>query len=100
KITMKNNKPLRLARTKKPQRSSTRASCAALVNALFWKILVTRVKHFVARNPAFVSRAPRSASATSGALQTPISGLPEIGALSWPKSDKSDFGWERGGVRG
>src|SRR6516162_11692903 len=30
----------------------------------------------------------------------PNSGLPEFGALSWPKSDKSDFGWERGGVRG
>jgi hypothetical protein len=30
----------------------------------------------------------------------PDSGLPEFGALSWPKSDKSDFGWERGGVRG
>src|SRR5262249_47550802 len=36
-----------------------------------------------------------------GALPLPPnSGLPEFGALSWPKSDKSDFGWERGGVRG
>jgi hypothetical protein len=25
----------------------------------------------------------------------PNSGLPEFGALSRPKSDKSDFGWER-----
>jgi hypothetical protein len=30
----------------------------------------------------------------------PNSGLPEFGTLSPPKSDKSDFGWERGGVRG
>jgi hypothetical protein len=71
---MKNNKPPRLAETergaaatfpahdgrasnrqKSPQRSSTRASCAALVNALFWKILVTRVKSFLAGKPAFVS---------------------------------------------
>src|SRR5215510_3361444 len=63
---MKNNKTLRLAQTecgaaatfpahqgrapspqKSPRRSPTRASCATLVNALFWKILVTRVKHFV-----------------------------------------------------
>src|SRR5215467_7431879 len=41
------------SRQKSPQRSPTRASCAALVNALFWKILVTRVKHFVASKPAF-----------------------------------------------
>jgi hypothetical protein len=26
---------------------------------------------------------------------SPNSGLPEFGTLSWPKSDKSDFGWER-----
>src|SRR5215831_7503525 len=63
---MKNNKTLRLAQTecgaaatfpahqgrapsrqKSPRRSPTRASCAALVNALFWKILVTRVKSFL-----------------------------------------------------
>src|SRR5215510_16456397 len=63
---MKNNKTLRLAeaecgaaatfpahqgrapsRQKSPQRSPTRASSAALVNALFWKILVTRVKSFL-----------------------------------------------------
>jgi hypothetical protein len=25
---------------------------------------------------------------------------PKFGTLSRPKSDKSDFGWERGGVRG
>src|SRR5438034_5553135 len=30
----------------------------------------------------------------------PNSGLPEFGTLSRPKSDESDFGWERGGVRG
>src|SRR6266496_5063188 len=30
----------------------------------------------------------------------PNSGLPEFGPLNWPKSDKSDFGWERVGVRG
>jgi hypothetical protein len=30
----------------------------------------------------------------------PNPGLPEFGTLSRPKSDKSDFGWERGGVRG
>src|SRR5215813_12496305 len=73
---MENNKPPRLAEMecgaaatfqriraayrarKSPQRSPTRASCAALVNALFWKILVTRVKSFFgARKPAFVSRA-------------------------------------------
>jgi hypothetical protein len=35
---------------------------------------------FMASKPAFVSEAQRSASATSDALQTPISGLPEIGA--------------------
>src|SRR5262245_44884820 len=35
------------SRQKSPQRSPTRASCAALVNALFWKILVTRVKSFL-----------------------------------------------------
>ena len=28
-------------------------------------------------------------------LSRPNSGLPEFGILSWPKSDKSDFGWER-----
>src|SRR5712691_6711112 len=39
---------------------------------------------------------PRSRSAPS---PHPNSGLPEFGTLSWPKSDKSDFGWERGGVR-
>src|SRR5262249_46449640 len=62
---MENNKPPRLAEMecgaaatfqriraayrarKSPQRSPTRASCAALVNALFWKILVTRVKSFL-----------------------------------------------------
>src|SRR5215475_212624 len=63
---MKNNKTLRLAQTecgaaatlpahqgraprrqKSPRRSPARASCAALVNALFWKILVTRVKRFL-----------------------------------------------------
>jgi hypothetical protein len=27
-------------------------------------------------------------------------GFTEFGALSLPKSDKSDFGWERVGVRG
>jgi hypothetical protein len=41
---------------------------------------------------------------TSGALGLlplpPNSGLPEFGTLSRPKSDESDFGWERGGVRG
>src|SRR6266508_2035470 len=26
----------------------------------------------------------------------PNSGLPEFGTLSWPKSDKSDFGWGKG----
>ena len=25
----------------------------------------------------------------------PNSGLPEFGTLRWPKSDISDFGWER-----
>src|ERR1700730_10567883 len=30
----------------------------------------------------------------------PNSGLPEFGTWRRPKSDKSDFGWERGGVRG
>jgi hypothetical protein len=25
----------------------------------------------------------------------PNLGFPEFGTLSWPKSDKSDFGWER-----
>src|SRR6266436_9780593 len=76
---MKNNKTRRLAKTecgaaaafpahqgRAPGRQksprTTRASCAALVNALFWKILVTRVKSFfVARpgaaSPLFVSRA-------------------------------------------
>src|SRR5260370_13716552 len=33
----------------------------------------------------------------SPALPHPNSGLPEFGTLSWPKSDKSDFGW--GGSR-
>jgi hypothetical protein len=33
-------------------------------------------------------------------LSHPNSGLPEFGTLGWPKSDRSDFGWERGGVRG
>src|SRR5215831_5804998 len=50
------------SRQKSPQRSPTRASCAALVNALFWKILVTRVKHFVAcpgRSAARVQRVVR-----------------------------------------
>ena len=28
-------------------------------------------------------------------LSHPNSGLPEFGTLSWPKSDRSDFGWER-----
>jgi hypothetical protein len=28
-------------------------------------------------------------------LSHPNSGLPEFGSLSRPKSDKSDFGWER-----
>src|SRR5712692_8904153 len=28
-------------------------------------------------------------------LSHPNSGLPEFGTLSWPKSDISDFGWER-----
>jgi hypothetical protein len=27
----------------------------------------------------------------------PNSGLPEFGTLTWPKSDRSDFGWERVG---
>src|SRR5262245_53757194 len=97
---MKNNKTLRLAQTecgaaatfpahqgralsrqKSPRRSPTRASCAALVNALFWKILVTRVNSFLWQaNLLSCAEAQRSASATSDALQTPISGLPEIGA--------------------
>src|SRR5262249_862882 len=34
------------SRQKSPRRSPTRASCAALLNTLFWKILVTRVKSF------------------------------------------------------
>src|SRR5262249_56475847 len=109
---MKNNKTLRLAEAecgaaatfpahqgrapsrqkKAPSGLPPGASCATLVNALFWKILVTRVKSFfMASKPAFVSRAQRSAShkrvharlrraMASGALQTPISGLPEIDA--------------------
>src|SRR5713101_2532029 len=28
-------------------------------------------------------------------LSQPNSGLPEFGTLRWPKSDTSDFGWER-----
>src|SRR5712692_8215870 len=28
-------------------------------------------------------------------LSHPNSGLPEFGTLRWPKSDISDFGWER-----
>src|SRR5215467_8450985 len=43
------------SRQKSPQRSPTRASCAALVNALFWKILVTRVKSFFAARPGAAS---------------------------------------------
>src|SRR5712691_2147064 len=35
---------------------------------------------------------PRIRSAPS---PRPNPGLPEFGTLSWPKSDKSDFGWER-----
>jgi hypothetical protein len=30
---------------------------------------------------------------------TPNSGLPEFGSLNRPKSDKSDFGWERAQLR-
>ena len=33
-------------------------------------------------------------------LSNPKSGLPDFGHIEWSKSDKSDFDWERGGVRG
>jgi hypothetical protein len=39
-------------------------------------------------------------ASSAGSLSHPNSGLPEFGTLSWPKADESDFGWERGGVRG
>jgi len=42
----------------------------------------------------------RRAADGRGSLSRPNSGLPEFGTLSGPKSDKSDFGWERDGVRG
>jgi len=38
------------------------------------------------------SEARRAASRTNGCASRPNSGLPEFGTLSWPKSDKSDFG--------
>src|SRR6266545_3504994 len=39
-----------------------------------------------------VTKAPRARCAPS---PHPNSSLPEFGTLDWPKSDISDFGWER-----
>jgi hypothetical protein len=37
----------------------------------------------------------RGATGSVNSLSHPNSGLPEFGTLRWPKSDISDFGWER-----
>ena len=41
-----------------------------------------------------------SATISVCSLSPPELGLARVRHLEWPKSDKSDFGWERVGVRG
>src|SRR5262245_56398768 len=103
---MKNNKALRLVQTEcgaaatfpahqgrapsrqeSPQRSPTRASCAALVNALFWKILVTRVKSFFAARPGAASppfRVPGAAQREYNESHGPVARFAISGLMMLP----------------
>src|SRR6516225_12191522 len=53
-----------------------------------------------AGHPVFADNVHYGATVSVRSLSSPEIGLARVRHLKWPKSDKSDFGWERVGVSG